>query len=389
MIIAKSILLRQSLGVAFFSLLAIAQVFAQPRATPVGVDAVRMEPMSQTVPVIGRFVALQSGEVAARTAGPVAKVHVNVGDHVEKGDLLVELDRARLETLLALQEAQNEELKASKKTAQANEKLAQQDLQRMEKLRDSAAFTRYDYDKRVQELAAARASREQTEARIVRGNVQRKLAEIELKDGQIRAPFPGVITMRQVSEGGWLRVNDPVVTLLNDSDLEIEADVPAERLQGLNVGTEVTLVVDSDEYFKATVRALIPNENPAARTRPVRFSPAPEVLQNQLAVNQPATLLLPASGETEVLTVAKDAILRRGPQAVVFLVQDGKASPRPVQLGEPLGNRFHVLHGLRPDDLVVIRGNERLRPGQAVAYPGQKPSTPGPDEKGQAPKKQG
>ena len=363
-------------GFLLYTLAALpAVIYAQPPATPVGVDPVKIVPMSQTVPVVGRFVSPQSGAVAARSPGPVAKLIVNVGDHVEQGDIIAELDRSRLQSALALQEAQMAELKAHLKTTQATAKLAEQDLARMEKLRNTAAFAGFDYDKRVQELAVARASVEEAQARISRGEVARELARIELEDSKIRAPFPGVAIQRHASEGAWLRIGDPVITLVNDVDLEIEADVPANRLGGLIPGTEVSVVLEQNgslqgERYQATVRAVIPDESPTARTRPVRFKPAPELLQQALAVNQDVTLLLPASGSEHVLSVSKDAVIRRGTQALVFMVTDGKAQPTPVQLGEAVGDRFQVLDGLSENDIVVIRGNERLRPGQAVAYPG-------------------
>jgi multidrug efflux pump subunit AcrA (membrane-fusion protein) len=63
---------------------------------------------------------------------------------------------------------------------------------------------------------------------------------------------------------------------------------------------------------------------------------------------------------------------------VVYLAEDHSAALRPVQLGEAVGGRFEVLGGLRPGDLVVVRGNERLRPGQAITYPGDEPAENGP-----------
>jgi hypothetical protein len=87
-----------------------------------------------------------------------------------------------------------------------------------------------------------------------------------------------------------------------------------------------------------------------------------------LAVNQPATLQLPAGGAREVVSVHKDAVLRRGGRDMVYLVRDGAATPRTVALGEAVGSRFQVLDGLVPGDLVVVRGNERLRPGQPVTF---------------------
>ena len=345
--------------------------FAQLPATPVGVDAVRTEPMSQTIPVLGRFVSPQSGPVAARTGGPVARLTVDIGDHVERGDVIAELDQDRLRISLAQQDAELKALEASRKSAEARERYAEQELLRIEKLRGTAAFSRSNYDQKLQELEVGRSSRELAEARIARGKVDREMAALELHDAIIRAPYSGVVTLRHTSEGAWLRVGDPVVTLIDDVDLEIEADVLAERLSGVQPGVKIQARLDNGTLFETAVRAIIPDENPAARTRPVRFKLDLSSLDAGLAINQPVTLSLPASGVAEVISVAKDAVIRRGTNAIVFVVQDGAAQPRPVQLGEAIGDRFQVLGGLAPGDLVVVRGNERLRPGQAVRYPGQ------------------
>ena len=340
--------------------------------TPVGVDTVNQQPMSQTIPVIGRLVSLQSGVVSARTGGPVAKLRVDVGDHLQRNDVIAVLDQARLQARLVLAEAEIKEFKARQLTAIATEKLARQDLNRLERLRNTAAFNQSLYDTRVQELAVARSSLREAEARIIRGQASLKLAQIELRDSTVRAPFPGIVTLRQASEGAWLRVGDPVITLLNDQALEVEADVPAERLAGIVAGASVDILLDNSRHT-AVVRAIVPDENPAARTRPVRFVPKFSKTPNLLAANQPITLLLPAGAPSEVVSVHKDAVLRKGGKAIVYLVENGIAKPRAIELGEAVGSRLRVLEGLTPGDVVVIRGNERLRPGQNVSYPGQPP----------------
>ncbi|MEZ5590803.1 MAG: biotin/lipoyl-binding protein [Gammaproteobacteria bacterium] len=133
------------------ALLSPAVAHTQTPATPVGVDTVKTVPMSQTIPVVGRFVSPQSGPIAARSPGPVAKLRVNVGAYVEQGDIIAELDRSRLNSALELQQSQIAELQAHLKTTQATAKLAAQELERMEKLRNTAAFARFDYDRRIQE----------------------------------------------------------------------------------------------------------------------------------------------------------------------------------------------------------------------------------------------
>ena len=86
-----------------------------------------------------------------------------------------------------------------------------------------------------------------------------------------------------------------------------------------------------------------------------------------LAVGNSVTLNVPVSAPRDIVTVPKDALVQgRGGGWMVFVVADDTAQPRPVTLGQTAGRRMEVVEGLSPGEVVVVRGNERLRPGQAV-----------------------
>ena len=127
-------------------------------ATPVGVDEVRSEPLSQTVPVIGRLVARQTGVVAARARGPVAEIRVDVGDRVDKGAVIAVLVFDRLHWERHLRAAQVAEAEAALTTAEAETTLKSQELKRMEGLRKSSAFSQARYDDARQEVTMARSA---------------------------------------------------------------------------------------------------------------------------------------------------------------------------------------------------------------------------------------
>jgi len=76
--------------------------------------------------------------------------------------------------------------------------------------------------------------------------------------------------------------------------------------------------------------------------------------------------LLPVGGSRDAVTVSKDAVTQRNGQNMVFVSNNGRAQPRPVTTGEATGSRLVVVSGLKAGDLVVVRGNERLRPGQRL-----------------------
>ncbi|MEE8171944.1 MAG: efflux RND transporter periplasmic adaptor subunit [Alphaproteobacteria bacterium] len=361
--------------VAALAALALLAPPGAPRAhaqqtAAVGVDAVRIEPLSQTVPVIGRLVARQSGIVAARIGGPVADMRVSVGDRVKKGDVLAILDTARLERQRALLAAEVAETTALIKLAEALLDLRRQELARLEGLRNSAAFSKGRHEDTRQQVVVEETSVGAAMARKARAEANLALAEIDLYYAQVRAPYDGVVTLEHTETGSWVMGGGPVVSMVGDRQLEIEADVPATRIPALEPGMVVSIALDDGTQHQAVVRAIVPQENPMTRTRQVRFTPDIEMMDRRLAVNESVVLQLPLGPYREVITVHKDAVITRQGQTFVYVAADGKANKRPVQTGMAVGGRFEVISGVASGELTVIRGNERLRPGQDVTIAG-------------------
>ncbi len=345
--------------------------FAQGRAALVNVDAVVIEPLAQTAPVLGRFVPRQKGVVAALTRGPVSKMLVDVGDRVAKGDVLVQLLTWTVRAERDLRAAEVTEREAALATAQAQLGVSQREFERLEGLKTSAAFSQARFEDKRGEVATYSSQVVEAEAAIARARANLRLASIELTHTSIRAPYDGVVAERHTIEGAYLSAGNAVVTLINDRDLEIEADIPSIRMGGVEVGRAIFVVLEDGSRHKAQVRAIVPSENVRTRTRPVRFIPFIENgMVDQLAANQSVTVLVPVGEIRDVVSVHKDAVVPRSDGAIVFVVTDGRAILRRVRLGEAVGNRFEVLEGLADGDNVVVRGNERLVPGQRVRWPG-------------------
>ncbi len=343
----------------------------EPPPSPVTVDAVRSEKMAQTMPVIGRLVALRAGDVATRIDGRVGNFRIEVGNRVKKGDVLAILDSDRLQRERTRSVASVEESKAALESEKASLAIDEQELRRLESLRKSAVFPKARYEDKQKEVLRARTRVTQAEAILENTSALLQLAEVDLADAKILAPYDGVITVRHTEIGAYVKKGDAVVSMVNDKNLEIEADVPAQRLTGVKPGIVVKIEIDKQKSHFAAVRAVVPEENPLTRTRRVRFVPDFDVEKENLAANQSAIIQLPIDRSRQVVTVHKDAIVKRGGASLVYVVADGTAQIRPVALGDAVGNRFQVLSGLNPGELVVIRGNERLMPGQKVLPQGK------------------
>ncbi len=102
----------------------------------------------------------------------------------------------------------------------------------------------------------------------------------------------------------------------------------------------------------------------------MRFVPRFNTIGRPLAANQSVTVHIPIGAARRVLTVHKDAIIKRGLKSLVFVAVDGNVEQREISVGEAVGSRYEVLAGLREGELVVVRGNERLRSGDKVVIDG-------------------
>lgn len=336
------------------------------REAVVVLDDVTDGPIVETTPVYGRIVARQTGVVAARTEGGVETVHVEVGDRVEKGDPLVTLVANVLTAERNLKAAEVAEYRSKIKTAKAQLNIGKQELARLQKLRRSAAFSAARFQDKQQDVERLKSSLGEVRAKVDQAMAQLQKARIDLDNATIRAPYPGVVSKRHTEVGAYIDVGDEVVTLVNDTALEVEAEVPSARLGGLRKGTIVTVTLEIGGTFEAAFRAVVPEENPLARTRTVRLVPRFAAPPPQVAANQSVILNIPTGPPKQAVSVHKDAVVQRQGSPSVFVYEKDKVALRPVRLGEAFGIRFEVLDGLRPGEKVVVRGNERLRDGQRV-----------------------
>ena len=340
-------------------------------AMRISVEKVVKAPVSQTMPVIGRFVARQHGTSSPRRSkGRSPRCPWTPGDRVTKGQVVARLVLDRLRSNRDLKAAQLKEKQAALRAAEAQYQLASGELARLEKLRRSAAFSMARLNDKENEVLKYESQVAEAQASVGQAEANLGLAEIDLRDAEIRAPYNGVVVQRHVVPGNYVDVGDKIVTLINDDALEIEADVPSDNLSGLQVGRSVSVRLDDGSVHKAMIRAVIPAENAMTRTRPVRFVPAINGAAPAagLAADQSVTVNIPMMQEVAVLTVHKDAVVSRAGSDFVFVVENDKVSKRTVKLGRALGERFEVLSGLKHGELVAVKGNERLRPGQKVKY---------------------
>ncbi len=340
--------------------------FGQGRPAGVSVAEVELRTMAETVPVFADVVTARDGVIASRVSGTVSEVHVLPGTVVSEGAELATLDTQLAEIELRQAEARLTEATAGIETATARRNRLNDALKRIDRLRETAAFSQGRFEEAQGELLTANGQLAEAEARVA--TAQAAIAEVRYRINQaiIRAPFAGVVLETLTNPGEYIASGASVARLLDTRALEIEAAVPSAYVNALSEGIEVRGIADDGTTVGLTVRAILPVEERATRTRAVRFVPHGVDAGALAAVGQSVTVEIPIAPPREVMAVPKDALVQSQGGWTVFVAEDGTAQPRQIEIGAALDEWFEVLGGLKAGDQVVVRGNERLRPGQPI-----------------------
>ena len=343
-------------------------VMAQGSAATVIVEKVKMAQIGDTTPLIARLIATVDSNVAARRNGVVENVLFQIGDTIKKGQELVRLDDQLINIELRNAEAAVSSAQTGIAISKARLKLTENAFDRQSGLRGSVAFSKARFDDLQQEAEQALGELSRAQAQVAVAKAALDRAKYDRKHSVIVAPFDGVAITRNVQPGQYISLGGSVAMLLDIGSLEIEADVPVSLLEGLVVGRELEAVLHDGTHAKATVRTLLPIETVSTRTRPVRLSFSLKNNEPYMAANgETVTILVPVSAVKEVAIVPKDALVQGLDGGwMVFVAEDGKAVHKPVTTGRASAGGLEILSGIKQGDYVVIRGNERLRPNQAI-----------------------
>ena len=341
----------------------------------VHVAAASYHKIHETIPFVGTLVSKNSGVIASRIDGPVEDMPFDVGDRVEKGTTLIQITPRRMKARERLAAAQAIEAAAALKSAQSSLTLSQKRLERLDELKGSAAFSAARQEDAQIEKQRMLGNLEQAQARLMSAKANHENAQLDLEWSRLKAPYSGIVTKRHTQEGAWLRTGDPIVSIVNDSHIEIEVHVAAKYAPFLAEQMALDYRIDnSQKRYQARLRALLPQENSLTRTRTVRL--LPNAIPAHAAVGSPVHVDVPVAQEQQALLIPKDALIFQQDKYLVYVIDgENTAQPRYVTLGNPQDSSYEILSGLQENDYVVIKGNERLFPGQKVRIGETNPKT--------------
>ena len=359
------LLLRRTLFCALlFSPFYSGPVFAQPSKpgggpppAPVEVAPVVEKEVTTSVTLIGTGEAWLETVIASEESGLVSGMLVEEGDRVKKGQPVCEQDSTQLELRI-------ESSRADLAEAQVLQAQADSDLDRQKKL-----FAINSVSEKAYEDAKFKAEAAQNRVRSLKASLS--ALEKQLNSRKIRAPITGYVTKRHCLVGQWLGEGQPVVTLVVPDPILFRVPVPERYISSIKKGDAAQVRFDAlpGNVFQGKISAIIPRGDDASRTFPVRVE-----IQNPDGLIKPGMLgraTLPTGESRKAVLVPKDALVFTSTGTAVFTVVEQKADFVPVRMGPEHGSLIEVEGDLEPGLDVVVRGNERLRPGQAVMITGK------------------
>ncbi len=368
----------------------------QANAGPVTVSTAKaaVGQLDNRVVVSGKLEAVQTASIVTKVPGKVARVHVDVGDRVSAGQVLVTLENKDLADRVAQAKAALAQAEAALSQAQAGLKAAQAALEnaRINFTNAEANYKRgkellaagaippavfegqyelpYKQAKQALEGTApaqveqARAVVKVQQAAVSSARAQLALAQSSYEDSFIKAPFSGVVTARNINPGE-MAATQPLLTLANIDRVLVRAVVGETYINQLNKGDKVQVRISavSDRPFTGVITSIAPAADPATKSFPIKVE-----IDNPKHVLKPgmfAEVQLP-NGEQKQLLVPREAVVKDGERDYVWVVKQGKVQRCEIKAGESDGRYIAVISGLKAGEEVVTAGQESLQDGARV-----------------------
>ena len=323
----------------------------------VTVQKLKTQVWQGSIRTFGVVEAQEEVNVAAELSGTVETVHVNEGDRVKIGQLLLELDSQKQG--LALQQAGQQVNGARAALDEARLK-----LQRRRNLSEQETISKEVLDNALLAVDAATATYQQA-------LVSQQLAERELADTRIFSPTAGLVDIQAVEAGEAVMVGANLITLQAMQGLRVHTWVSEADIRHIRAGGKARVIASglAGREFRASIEWVGVSADPDTGNFPLKLILTDET--DTLRPGMTATAVLEGINIPDVLLLPESALVDRDRRRVVFIVEED-AQRSVARLREPMlaagfGQRLHILDGVAPGDLVVISGQERLLEGTAVS----------------------
>lgn len=298
---------------------------------------IQQQDLDDALFVSGSLLPDEEVDLTFETSGKITDIHFKEGSFVKKGQLLAKINDAPLQAQLKKLEVQL--------------KLYQDRLYRQNALLEKEAVSKEAFQEAETNLATLQA-----EIDLVKANI----AQTEL-----RAPFDGVIGLRNISLGSYASQSTPIAKLTKVNPLKVEFNVPERYANQLQEGSNLTFTLEGDlKEHKAKVYALDSRVDDETRTFKVRAHY--DNSYGKVVPGRYVNITLTTQQYTQTIAVPSEAILSEMGIDKVFLYKNGVAEPNVIKKGIRTADKVQVISGLNIGDTVIVSGTMQIRTGQKV-----------------------
>ncbi|MES2779798.1 MAG: efflux RND transporter periplasmic adaptor subunit [Bacteroidota bacterium] len=312
---------------------------------PVAVDIIvaKHSSFSQTLDASGTVQAQEFVELKPEVSGRIVKLNINEGETVTEGTLLVKLN--------------DDDLQAQLRKSQSQLDIAQRNLKRLKSLLDANGLNQQEYDVADNQVKNTQADIDYTRAQI--------------RKTEVRAPFTGLIGLRNVSPGAFVSNTTILATLQQVSSLKIDFVMPEDEAGILRKGDKVHIQSDnSEELYDATIAAIEPQVN--VGTRNLKFRALLTSRTSKLNPGAFVKVLIDAGKTNSAIMIPSNCIIPESRNKKVALIKNGKVSFTVVEIGYRGNDLVEIIKGLNIGDSIAINGLLFLKPDAPVKVKGVK-----------------
>ena len=317
---------------------------------PVKAETVKISRVSDDVSAVGSLLAEESVIIRPEIDGRVVGLHFQEGQAVSAGAQLVTIDSTEVEAQVA--------------GVKADLKTEEQRLARTQELFEQKFISKDALDVQNGNAARLRAKVREAESRVAKT--------------VIRAPFSGILGLRQISPGAYVKAGADIVRLENVSSIKVDFRIPENYLSKIRPNQEISVKLDAypGEEFKGQVYAVEPVVDERTRTIAMRAR-----IPNRGFKLKPGMFVRVAvtlDSRPNAVIVPEQAIWPQGKDSFVFRVVDGKAILTKVDIGNRAPGTVEILKGLAANDMVITDGQMKLKDGAPVSVMEAPPAAPVP-----------
>jgi HlyD family secretion protein len=327
----------------------------------------------------GYVVAQRRAAVATKATGRLIWLNVREGSQVKQGEVIAKLDASDVQAAMMTAQANIRQAQAG--VAQANIEVsnAEADLKRLQGLNAQGFVSAQAMDSAIKRVNSTKAASLTAQASVEVSKAQLKMQQVNQDYTEIRAPFDGVILVKNANVGDIITPfsnaagsQGAVVTMADMSTLEVEADVSESNLAKAKIGQPVEITLDAlpEQRFRGTISSIVPTVDRAKATvmTKIRFEKLdPRILPEMSAK---VTILSQAASDADqkaVLAVNPKAIVERAGKKIVFRIKDDGVESIAINLGRKIGDSQEITGAINSGDKLVLSPPDKLDANKKIS----------------------